>query len=61
VHLVDKFYDQRIGLWLEGELTLDELFDPSYANGAYAKKHDRCRSRIGELLAEAEAASAPPA
>ena len=61
VHLVDKLYDQRVGLWLEGALTLDELFDPSYAHGAYAKKHDRCRSRIGELLAEAEAASAPPA
>jgi len=58
VHLVDKLYDQCVPLWLEGELTLDELFDPAYAHGAYAKKHDRCRSRIAELLAEAEASVA---
>jgi cell division protein ZapE len=55
VHLVDKLYDQRVPLWLQGDLTLDAIFDPSYADGAYAKKHDRCRSRLAELLAEAEA------
>jgi cell division protein ZapE len=58
VHLVDKLYDQRVPLWLEGDLALDELFDPHYAHGAYAKKHDRCRSRVAELLDEAEAAMA---
>ena len=57
VHLIDKLYDQRVPLWLEGDVTLDALFDPSYAGGAYAKKHDRCRSRLAELLAEAEAAA----
>jgi cell division protein ZapE len=64
VHLIDKLYDQRVPLWLEGDLALDALFDPHYAHGAYAKKHDRCRSRIAELLEEAEAAMAggrPPA
>lgn len=55
VHFVDKAYDQRVPLWLQGDLTLDELFDPSYAHGAYAKKHDRCRSRVAELLDEATA------
>jgi cell division protein ZapE len=55
VHLIDKLYDQRVPLWLGGELGLDALFDPSYAHGAYAKKHDRCRSRLAELLTEAEA------
>ena len=59
VHLVDKLYDQRVPLWLEGDLTLDELFDAHYAGGAYAKKHDRCRSRVAELLDEAEAAMVP--
>jgi cell division protein ZapE len=57
VHLVDKLYDQRVPLWLEGDLELDELFDAHYAHGAYAKKHDRCRSRVAELLDEAEAAA----
>jgi cell division protein ZapE len=56
VHLIDKLYDQRVPLWLEGDLGLDALFDPSYAHGAYAKKHDRCRSRLAELLSEAEVA-----
>lgn len=55
VHFVDKAYDQRVPLWLQGDLTLDDLFDPSYAHGAYAKKHDRCRSRVAELLDEAAA------
>ena len=57
VHFVDKLYDQRVPLWLAGEVALADLFDPHYAAGAYAKKHDRCRSRLGEMLAEAEARS----
>jgi cell division protein ZapE len=56
VHLIDKLYDQRVPLWLQGDVALEALFDPAYADGAYAKKHDRCRSRLAELLAEAEAA-----
>ncbi len=58
VHFVDKLYDQRVPLWLLGDIDLSELFDPHYAAGAYAKKHDRCRSRLAEMLAEAEAAAA---
>jgi cell division protein ZapE len=56
VHLVDKLYDQRVPLWLAGEGRLATLFDAAYAQGAYAKKHDRCRSRLAEMLAEADAA-----
>jgi cell division protein ZapE len=58
VHLVDKLYDQRVPLWLAGDGRLGSLFDPAYAHGAYAKKHDRCRSRLVEMLAEADAAAA---
>jgi cell division protein ZapE len=58
VHFVDKLYDQRVPLWLTGDVALADLFDPHYATGAYAKKHDRCRSRLGEMLAEAEASAA---
>jgi cell division protein ZapE len=58
VHFVDKLYDQRVPLWLVGDVDLADLFDAQYAGGAYAKKHDRCRSRLAEMLAEAEAAAA---
>ena len=58
VHFIDKLYDQRVPLWLVGDVGIADLFDPHYAAGAYAKKHDRCRSRLAEMLAEAEAASA---
>ncbi len=63
VHFIDKLYDQRVPLWLTGDVALADLFDPHYAAGAYAKKHDRCRSRLAEMLAEAEAeaAAAPTA
>ncbi len=57
VHLVDKLYDQRVPLWLAGDVRLGALFDGAYAQGAYAKKHDRCRSRLAEMLAEADAAA----
>ncbi len=60
VHFIDKLYDQRVPLWLTGDVALADLFDPHYATGAYAKKHDRCRSRLAEMLAEAEAAAAVP-
>ncbi len=58
VHFIDKLYDQRVPLWLTGDVAIADLFDPHYAAGAYAKKHDRCRSRLAEMLAEAEAAAA---
>ena len=50
VHFIDKLYDLKKGFRASGEPTLAELFDPSYKNSAYAKKHDRCLSRLSELL-----------
>lgn len=53
VHFIDKLYDLKVGLCLAGTLPLGELFDESYRHSAYAKKHQRCLSRLGELLDEA--------
>jgi cell division protein ZapE len=53
VHFVDKAYDLRVPCWFEGELCLGDLFDPSFADGAYAKKYHRATSRLAEILAEA--------
>ncbi len=55
VHFVDKVYDLGIGLRASGSVPLHELFDPSYRDSAYAKKHLRCLSRLSELLLEARA------
>jgi cell division protein ZapE len=52
VHFIDKLYDLKVGLRLSGEIELSELFDVTYRNSAYAKKHYRCLSRISELLEE---------
>ncbi len=52
VHFVDKLYDLGIGLRASGTTPLSELFDPSYRDSAYAKKHLRCLSRLSELLSE---------
>lgn len=52
VHFIDKLYDLKVGLRMSGDIELDELFDPSYRNNAYAKKHYRALSRISELLEE---------
>jgi cell division protein ZapE len=52
VHFIDKLYDLKVGLRMSGDIELSELFDPSYRNNAYAKKHYRCLSRISELLEE---------
>lgn len=52
VHFIDKLYDLKVGLRMSGNVALEELFDPSYRNSAYAKKHYRCLSRISELLEE---------
>ena len=53
VHFIDKLYDMMIPLRLTGMLELENLFDESYRNSAYAKKHYRCLSRLSELLEEA--------
>ncbi|MEJ2288255.1 MAG: cell division protein ZapE [Deinococcales bacterium] len=55
VHFIDKLYDLGVGLRATGGVTLAELFDPSYRDSAYAKKHQRCLSRLSELLSEATA------
>ncbi len=64
VHFVDTLYDLRVPLWLaaadvaDGVAALDEpfdLFDPSYRDGAYAKKYRRCASRLAEVSHEARA------
>ncbi|MGL4609766.1 MAG: cell division protein ZapE [Trueperaceae bacterium] len=50
VHFIDKLYDLKVGLRMSGGLELSALFDVTYRNSAYAKKHYRCLSRISELL-----------
>ncbi len=52
VHFIDKLYDLKISLKMTADIELSELFDDSYINTAYAKKHYRCLSRISELLEE---------
>lgn len=52
VHFIDKLYDLKVGLRMSGSVELENLFDPSYRDSAYAKKHYRCLSRISELLEE---------
>ncbi len=52
VHFVDKLYDLGVTLRATGTRPMAELFDVSYRDSAYAKKHLRCLSRLGELLSE---------
>lgn len=52
VHFIDKLYDLKVHLRISGHVALTELFDPGYRNSAFAKKHNRCLSRIAELLEE---------
>lgn len=54
VHFIDKLYDGAVSLRAGGTTPLVELFDPSYRFSAYHKKHERCLSRLGELLAEVQ-------
>jgi cell division protein ZapE len=70
VHFVDTLYDLRVPLWLaaadvaEGVPALTEpfeLFDPTYRDGAYAKKYRRCASRLAEVSHEARALHTPAA
>lgn len=52
VHFIDKLYDRQVMLRASGDGPLIDVFDPSYREGAYAKKHHRCASRLAELLGE---------
>jgi len=54
VHFIDKLYDMKIGFCASGEISLEDIFDASYRNNAYAKKHYRCLSRLSELIEEAK-------
>jgi len=54
VHFVDKAYDLEVALRASGEGPLVNVFDASYRDGAYAKKHYRCLSRLSEMLGEAK-------
>ena len=60
VHFIDKLYDLEVGLVASGEIRLEELFDARYRRSAFQKKHERCLSRLAELLgAQAPAPAAP--
>jgi cell division protein ZapE len=63
VHFIDTLYDRAVALRASGEGALVALFDASYRDGAYAKKHHRCLSRLTELLEDVptdpDAAAAP--
>lgn len=59
VHFLDALYDQGVGLRAAGSGALTELFDAGYRDGAYAKKHYRCLSRLSEMLEEAPADASP--
>jgi cell division protein ZapE len=52
VHFIDKLYDLQTGLHASGDINLGDLFDPGYRNSGYRKKHERCVSRLSELLEE---------
>ena len=52
VHFIDKLYDLKVILRMSGEIPLLELFHINYRHSAYAKKHNRCLSRVAELLEE---------
>ena len=52
VHFIDKAYDRQVVLRASGVGPLQDVFDVSYRDGAYAKKYYRCLSRLAELLGE---------
>jgi cell division protein ZapE len=62
VHLVDKLYDQEVGVTIStnGRLALNDVFSESYRHGGYEKKYRRCLSRLHELLSETDAAIRSP-
>ena len=50
VHFIDKLYDLNVGFRASSDISLDDLFGPSYRRGAFLKKFERCLSRLSELL-----------
>lgn len=63
VHFIDRLYDLRLPLRMgftpRVRSDLTELFHESYRDSAYQKKHDRCISRITEMLAESARMGSP--
>jgi cell division protein ZapE len=53
VHFVDRLYDAGVAFRATGTVPLAEVFDATYRNSAYHKKHERAISRLAELLREA--------
>jgi cell division protein ZapE len=49
---VDKLYDQQVRLAVATTCPLPEIFPAEYRNKGYAKKYQRCLSRLHELLTE---------
>ncbi len=52
VHLIDKLYDRGMRLRASATCALPDLFSPEYRDKGYAKKYQRCLSRLHELLQE---------
>ena len=56
VHFVDKLYDQQIRLAVSTTCDLEDVFLATYRDKGYAKKYQRCLSRLHELLEESAGA-----
>ena len=52
VHFVDKLYDRCRPLTLYSDVTLEDIFPPSYGYGGFKRKFRRCQSRLYEALSE---------
>ena len=52
VHFIDKAYDLQVPVAASASVPLVEIFAPEYRDRGYAKKYQRCLSRLGELFAE---------
>jgi len=52
VHLVDKLYDDAVGMAATAVMDLGELFPESFLAGPFGKKFSRCLSRMEEMLGE---------
>ena len=52
VHLIDKLYDRGMRFSASATCPLQDLFLPEYRDKGYAKKYQRCLSRLHELLIE---------
>ncbi len=51
VHFVDKLYDGGVQLRVRSHAALAGLFPEAHCQRAFAKKYQRCQSRLVELCA----------